>query len=787
MKKLIIPAAIALAAITSCQNGSLDVPEEQGSFSIKARVEALADTKSSVTDKGVFSWLKGDGIAVYDGSVFRSYYAQADGATATFTGEVSTTLQKVAVSPAGLNPSYSETALNVTLPASYKWVENQTNAPMISEFDEISKGLTFKYLGGIVKIQLKNVPANATKFVFTTSKDITGEYAISVQEDSTKIIASKGNATENKVTFTFDAGSAVRDMDFYIPVPVGEYTFAMGVYQNDDTSILTKTSTKTHTVARKGLLIINPISIGSTTGGGESAKVTSIIPSSHKGTFYLPSTTGTVDLTVEANTNAVEVVYAYGGDKPANVNVLCAGDVKDLTITLPESHVELSGTSAGIVTISSINSSTSASTLVLANTVKVSDLTIAKGSATIGCEVAKVTVAASTTTGDVPVIEVTQTGKVTESFTNNNASAVVIAVNGVASDDKAAGDGQIKGASGDNTNIYTPGEYLVKYLGANGTAVLDKDLEGDIVIANGTVLTVNLNGHTITNVKGDTFIVEKGASLTIEGEGTVDNITNGKACIYNNGTVILNGGTYTRSAEAGTSTSSSGGNSYYNILNHGTMTIADGVTVSSTGSFSSLIANGYYKYTDSNPRTGYVEGANEANASLTINGGSFAGGINTIKNDDGATLVINGGTFANTTQACVQNNHIATINGGTFNPSGAVAVQSRHYNDTYNLGKTTITGGTFNGSLVTYNGGTFEISGGTFNGSLVAKDGTFKISNGTFYGSLEAYNGGTFEISGGTFYEQVVAYAGGTIKISDWSLYNQCKAEKGGTLQLGIY
>ncbi len=782
MKKLIIPAAIALAAITSCQNGSLDVPEEQGSFSIKARVEALADTKSSVTDEGVFSWMKGDGIAVYDGSAFHSYYAQADGATATFTGEKSESLQSVAVSPAGLNPSYSETTLKVTLPASYKWVENQTNAPMISEFDDISKGLTFKYLGGIVKIQLKNVPVTATKFVFTTSKDITGEYVISEQA-SEKIIASKGYTTENKVTFTFDAGSAVRDMDFYIPVPVGEYTFAMGVYQNDNTPILTKTSTKTHSVARKGLLIINPISIGSTTGGGESSKVTSVIPSSHKGTFYLPSTTGTVDLTVEANTNAVEVVYAYGGDKPANVNVLCAGDVSDLTITLPESHVELSGTTENVVTISSINSSTSASTLVLANTVKVSDLTIAKGSATIGCEVAKVTVAASTTTGDVPVIEVTQTGKVTESFTNNNASAVVIAVNGLASGDQAAGDGQIKGATGQN--IYTPGDYLVKYLGATGTAELDKDLEGDIVIASGTNLTVNLNGHTITNVKGDTFIVEKGASLTIEGEGTVDNVTNGKACIYNNGTVILNGGTYTRSAEASTSTSSSGGNSYYNILNHGTMTIAEGVTVSSTGSFSSLIENGYYNYTASNPRTGYVAGTNEANASLTINGGSFAGGINTIKNDDGATLVINGGTFANTTQACVQNNHIATINGGTFNPSGAVAVQSRHFNDTYNLGKTTISGGTFNGSLVTYNGGTFEITGGTFNGSLVAKDGTFKISDGTFNGLVEAYDGGTFEISGGTFYESVVAYEGGTIKVGSGNFKNGFEVI-GGTIKWGL-
>lgn len=31
----------------------------------------------------------------------------------------------------------------------------------------------------------------------------------------------------------------------------------------------------------------------------------------------------------------------------------------------------------------------------------------------------------------------------------------------------------------------------------------------------------------------------------------MDNVSHGKACIYNNGTVILNGGTYIRSKENG--------------------------------------------------------------------------------------------------------------------------------------------------------------------------------------------------------------------------------------------
>ena len=84
-----------------------------------------------------------------------------------------------------------------------------------------------------------------------------------------------------------------------------------------------------------------------------------------------------------------------------------------------------------------------------------------------------------------------------------------------------------------------------------------------------------------------------------------------------------------------------------------------------------MIANGYYDYTNTNPRNGYVSGTNHQNPSLIINGGTFAGGLNTIKNDDGAQLVINDGTFTNMSQATVQNHHVAEIKGGTFNTTGS--------------------------------------------------------------------------------------------------------------------
>lgn len=246
------------------------------------------------------------------------------------------------------------------------------------------------------------------------------------------------------------------------------------------------------------------------------------------------------------------------------------------------------------------------------------------------------------------------------------------------------------------------------------TVTLVKNAEEDITVSGGKALAIDLNGMKLTNKSGDTIVVEIGATLTVTGSGTVDNVTHGKAAIYNNGTVILNGGSYTRSAEASTSIENANGNSYYNILNHGTMTIEENVSVKSSGSFSSLIANGYYSFSDPNPRSGHVSGTNQETPSLTINGGTFSGGINTIKNDDNATLTVNNGSFSNMTQAAIQNNHVATINGGTFDANTCHAIENRHYDGDHNTGSVTVTNGVFTGGLYTTEGAAWNITGGTY-------------------------------------------------------------------------
>ena len=260
---------------------------------------------------------------------------------------------------------------------------------------------------------------------------------------------------------------------------------------------------------------------------------------------------------------------------------------------------------------------------------------------------------------------------------------------------------------------------------AGQTVKLVANTAEDIKISAGKDITLDLGNSKLTNKSGDTITVELGATLTVTGNGesadedgsagTVDNTTHQKADIVNNGTVILNGGWYLRSQETGVDTNTPGSNSYYNILNHGEMTINNDTMVMQEGKFSSLIVNGYYDYAGgSDPRQNYVDGINQAAPKLTINNGGFLGGVNTIKNDDGGELIINGGGFGNEEGCAVMNNNTATINGGRFIATGNYVLYSRHINDTVNTGKLTVTDGQFEGKLAQINDAPIAISGGTF-------------------------------------------------------------------------
>lgn len=263
-----------------------------------------------------------------------------------------------------------------------------------------------------------------------------------------------------------------------------------------------------------------------------------------------------------------------------------------------------------------------------------------------------------------------------------------------------------------------------------GTVTLDKSYTEDISIPAGKTITLDLAGHTLTNVSSNT--ITNSGTLTITGNGTVDNVTHQKAAVMNNvgGTVTIENGKFTRSAEASTSEINSGNNSYYVIDNYGTMTVNNGTFMFSdtnAGLYSSLIHNGWY---DGSKNT------SKAVATMTINSGDFTkaqGGKITVKNDDYGNLTINGGNFTQPVNNyyCIFSYNVANITGGTIN--GHVGSSGVADSDA-DKGQLTISGD------VSITGDVDALAGSNVS-----------ISGGTIGGTAAAYNAGKLSISGGTF------------------------------------
>lgn len=265
------------------------------------------------------------------------------------------------------------------------------------------------------------------------------------------------------------------------------------------------------------------------------------------------------------------------------------------------------------------------------------------------------------------------------------------------------------------------------------TITLDKDYTEDITIDK--ELTIDLNNHNLTNKVGDTITVDAKGNLTITGNGTVDNVTHGKAAlsIKENGKATLNGGYFNRSKENGKGADDPGGNSYYTLINHGELIINDGAVVttasgsSTLGCFSSLVENGYFSHNNS---TYYP--------TLTIKGGIFKGGLNTIKNDDNGIINIYGGKCENYYQACVQNHHKATIYNGEFSTDVSSAWS-------------VLNCGSCSSVDAIHDAHELVIKNGNFKGDVRANVGTVKIEGGSFESSFTKEGNATIEISGGTF------------------------------------
>ena len=260
---------------------------------------------------------------------------------------------------------------------------------------------------------------------------------------------------------------------------------------------------------------------------------------------------------------------------------------------------------------------------------------------------------------------------------------------------------------------------------SGGTVVLEKSTTESVTIAEGQSITLDLNGCTLTG--SDSHSIHNKGSITVidsKGSGQVVNNVSGSAALFNTlgATATLSGGTFT-------------GNTWYVIKNLGTLTIEDGTTVEQQDAGSSNIANGWYNASNSGASDQGVAHTDDVTANLTITGGVFSGGMNTVKNDDYSVLDIQGGSFSNTAGPTVLNWNVATISGGTFevNDDSYAVLANGFLPGGGDQGQMTITGGTFtasgdgSGNLFGYGvgsneGGSVTLDGGTFIGYIATSD-----------------------------------------------------------------
>lgn len=320
---------------------------------------------------------------------------------------------------------------------------------------------------------------------------------------------------------------------------------------------------------------------------------------------------------------------------------------------------------------------------------------------------------------------------------------------------------QILDKDGNSVKAYKSLTEAIDAAGDGQTVTLLGDATESVTIEASKRITLDLNGFKLTNASDHT--ITNNGTLTIKDSsaaktGTVDNVTHGKGALVNNGTVTLDGGTFERSEEAGTiKPYENGGNSWYTVQNNGTMTVNDGVTVKNAGGYSSNLHN-----------------AAGADGKLVINGGTFTGGVNAVKNEPGTKLEIAGGTFANTSQYVIMNWGNAAISGGTFtagDTASAVLFTSSWESSKDSL---SIAGGTFSGSpkmIRNYyddsNRGNASVSGGTFSAEVPADccaenfapakttDASGKVTYGVASGLVNFWGGSLrmdkYENADGTF------------------------------------
>lgn len=782
-------AVAALAALSCSQDELANQPGLKGNTTIVASFEGTgAGTRTSVNEQNQVVWNKDDAFGLFYTSntqttpkpeKFSCPDADGTSTSAKFVGVPDDNITaSYAVYPYDENMSLNGTTVVMTLPADFNYTK-ASNGPMYAlAADYKTKSLEFKHLAGLLKLTIsKGIDTKAKKFVITADKSIAGTCEANLSTASPVLsVTADGSTTINVTLPEFNDDGQGNITTFYIPIPVGTYATLSATLSGEDGAALYPAKEWTDvTVGRSDILTA---SFGYVTiEGGTSTNLTNDIAAVLPNTTTPPTTptttnlqiTGTIDAT--ANTEPIKIpivknsninmalatVPTTSVDKPlkledtqvnaeptANaVNTMTfaipkaeASNAPSLTITMPQTTVELDASGNEGTTYNKVIALTANNTLVIKKGVTVKDLTVKGGNVRVSGKIEAI----SKDTGTSPVYLIKEDGATlpesTTGFTVINAAT-----------------------------------YDLMMAAKNGGAYT---LNSDVILSEPLVvektMTLDLNGHSIKpaaeglklvlNTKDAVVLVRRGAQLTVNDssnnkQGSIDTNSNGailtavKLTDSNDekgenasqpATLIVNGGTIKGSS--------------YGICGNGTR-----------HNTSITINGGNIEAADATDGTGIYH---PQDGTLTVNGGTISGHNSGIEIRAGK-LEVKGGTIKHTATEFKK----AANGSGTTITGAAVAVSQHTTNKALNV---TISGGELHGSLYAL----YEEDLQDENVSNISME----VTGGKLYGQVFSENCKTC-ISGGTFSDLTLLEYLGTNKATVNIQLNDNKTNKGFKTQSG--
>ena len=252
------------------------------------------------------------------------------------------------------------------------------------------------------------------------------------------------------------------------------------------------------------------------------------------------------------------------------------------------------------------------------------------------------------------------------------------------------------------------------------------------------------------------------------GGGVVDNVSHGRAALYNNGTITeIKGGKFTRSVDNSTDSESANGNSWYVVYN------AEGATISkiSNGEF---LALGHFSSLFSN--CGTID---------EISGGTFTQDHFIAFKNEGTVNKISGGVFSSADESCIQNwGTIGEICGGTITAGslGIWNLSSDKYTSKGTVEK--ISDGVISGTKEAIRLSNYDVEDLNKSADSLTNWASATIVGGKVNGALKVGNGTRVSISGGYFTTDPSAYVAsgyvaGTSDVSGYSYKVVAKTNTG--------